>query len=101
MTSASRKPKLPVALCLAMLWGLQGAANAEEESGARKTAKPFAVDVKKAGKQLGRTAKKVGKDIGQGTAKAARTVKREFREDFVEGKDDDGPTRKKEQAGRK
>lgn len=99
---ANRKPKLLAALCIgALLIGLQELANAEEESGAKNAARQFATDVKKAGKQVGRTAKKVGKDIGHGTAKAARTVKREFKEDFVDGKDDDGPPAKQERAGRK
>ena len=86
-----------IAALLAAACVLPGApqARAEEESAVTKAAKQMGSDAKKMGKQVGRTGKKVGKDIGKTTAKTARTIKREFKEDFVEGRDDDPPPRKK------
>ena len=81
----------------------QAPARAEEDSAVTKAAKQMGSDAKKMGKQVGRTGKKVGKDIGRATTRTAKTIKREFREDFVEGKDNDPPPKKQmvDRQGRK
>jgi hypothetical protein len=104
MTMATHGAKLVSAVFVAaLLTNVIGSAGAEEHSQSKNAAKQFASDVKEMGKQVGKNAKKVGKDIGHGTARAARTVKREFKEDFVDRKDDDGKRRKEktDRAGRK
>jgi hypothetical protein len=104
MTMATRGAKLACAAFIsALLTSVNGASGADEQAQPKKAAKQFASDVKEMGKQVGRTAKKVGKDIGHGTARAARTVKREFKEDFVDKKDDDGKPEKQktDRTGRK
>jgi type II secretory pathway pseudopilin PulG len=73
----------------------QAQARAEEESAVTRAAKQMGSDAKKMGKQVGRTGKKVGKDIGKASTRTAKTIKREFREDFIEGRDNDPPPQKR------
>ncbi len=88
------KPVVPL-LAVCLLLGSQAPAWAEEESAFRKAAKQAGDDAKKMAKQVGESGKKVGKDIGRSTVKTTKTVKKEFKEDFVERKNDDPPPKKK------
>jgi len=81
-------------LAVGLLIVAQAPARAEEESAVAKAAKQMGSDAKKMGKQVGRTGKKVGKDIGRATTRTARTIKREFKEDVIEGRDDDPPPKR-------
>jgi hypothetical protein len=84
-----------LAAACALPGALQAQDRAEEESAVTKAAKQMGSDAKKMGKQAGRTGKKVGKDVGKASTRAAKTIKREFKEDFIEGRDDDPPQKKK------
>jgi hypothetical protein len=90
-------------LTACVLLGGQAPLRAEEESAVTKAAKQAGSDAKKMGSQVGREARKVGKDIGTATTRTAKTTEQEFKEDFVEGKDNDPPPKKRkvDHQGRK
>jgi vacuolar-type H+-ATPase catalytic subunit A/Vma1 len=95
--------RLTIALLAAcVLIGAQARAwAAEAQSDVRKAARQMGSDAKQMGKQVGKTARKVGKDVGKASSRAARTIKKEFKEDFLDKKDDDKPVRNSAQrAGR-
>jgi hypothetical protein len=86
--------RIALLLTASLLMTAVGTLCAEDEKSentVKKTAKRMGHDAKKAGKEVAQAAKKVGKDIGHGTTKVAKTIKKEFKEDFVDHKNDDPP----------
>lgn len=57
-----------------------------EDTPIKDAAKKAGHDAKEMGKKAGKTAKEVGKSIGSASKRTYKTIKKEFRNDFIDGK---------------